>query len=266
MTNALTKIRRNLNHIKSSITLKAAGRRALGVCLAITLLNMFSLNAAQATAIDKARLYGEIIAAGVVKVDGLKAISGQTVFSGNSIYTARNSHATIIFGRLGRIELLSDTVIKLRFDEASLTGTLDDGSMRVSIPAGVRMTVTTKDTAVVANDNQPAAFSVSIKEGRTIVTTQTGRVYLQAEGKTQEVAAGLSAAISSAGISADTSAQQSGRTQSFNGGRLAAVLIGIGSAITIAAIVFTGRDENKEEPLDFGGCVIASGGPVPGCH
>lgn len=265
MADALTKIRRKLNESKGSITLKAERRRAAGICLAVTLLNMFSLNAAQATSRNKARLYGEIIVAGAVKVDGLKAISGQTVFSGNSIHTAHNSYATVIFGKLGRIELLSDTSIKLGFDEANLTGLLDAGSMRLSIPAGVRMTVTTKDAAVVADDNQPAAFNISIEDDRIIVTTHTGRVYLHAEGKTREVAAGQSATVSSAGISPNTYAQQSGGTQNFSGGRLAALLIGIGSAITIAAIVFTGRDENIDEPLDFGGCVIASGGIVPGC-
>lgn len=260
MTDALTKILRKLSERKGSITVKAEGRRAVSVCLAIMLLNMFSLNAAQATAIDKASLYGEIIAAGEVKVDGLKAISGQTVFSGNSIYTTHNSHATIIFGRLGRIELLSDTSLKLSFDEASLTSMLDDGSMRVSIPAGVRMTVTTKDAAVVTDDTQPAAFSISIKEGQTIVTTRTGRVYLHVDGEAKEVAAGQSITVNSAGISANTSTQQSAGTQNFNGGRLAALLVAVGSAITIAAVVVTGRDENKDEPLDFGGCVIASGG------
>jgi hypothetical protein len=265
MTDALTKIRRKLNNRKGSITLKAEGRRAIGICLALTLLNMFSLNAAQATSTNKARLYGEIIAAGAVEVDGLRAVSGQTVFSGNSIYTAQNSSANIIFGKLGRITLLSDTSVRLGFDEANLTCMLDDGSMRLSIPAGVRMRVTTKDAVVVMDDNQPATFSISIKDGRTIVTTQTGRVYLHAEGTTQEIASGQSAIVSSTGISANTSAQQFGGTQKFNGGRLAALLIGIGSAITIAAIVVTGRNE-KSEPLDFGGCVsILSAGVTSMC-
>jgi ferric-dicitrate binding protein FerR (iron transport regulator) len=261
MTDSLTKSGRKLNRRKGSITLKAEGRRAVCICLAITLLNMLSLNAAQAAPISKARLYGELIAVGAVKVDGLKAVSGQTIFSGNSIRTAQTSSATVIFGRLARIELLPDTSARLGFDEASLTGMLDDGSICLSIPAGVRTSVTTKEATVVADDNQPGAFSINVEDGQTIVTTQTGRVYLQVDGEAREVAAGQSITVSSTGISANTHAQQSGNTQNSRGGKLAALLIGIGSAITIAAIVITGRDENKDESLDFGGCVVVSGEP-----
>jgi ferric-dicitrate binding protein FerR (iron transport regulator) len=221
---------------------------------------MFSLHASQASIVERANVYGEIIAAGTVKVDGLTAISGQTVFSGNSISTARNSSAAVIAGKLGRIELLSDSSVRLSFEEASLTALLDAGRMRLLIPAGVFMTVTTKDGTIVADDSQPSAFSISLEHDQTIVTTQTGRVYFHAEGKTRQVAAGQAATASRAGLSVNTAQPQSGGTQHFNGNTLAVLLLGIGSVIASAVFIITEGDNNMAAPAEEGTISI---GPSP---
>jgi ferric-dicitrate binding protein FerR (iron transport regulator) len=241
---------------------QSARRRAVALSLIIALLKMFSAQASQAAAPERVKLYGEIIAAGAFKVDGLAAFSGQTFCSGNSIETAHSSTAIVNLGKLGRLELLPDTGVRLSFDETSLTGWLDDGSVRLSIPAGIRLTMTTKDGAVAANDGQPAVFSISIKRGETILTTHSGSVTLRAGGETRQVAAGQSANADYSGLNVSASQPKSVASQNSSGGQLAALLLLIGGVIATAAIVFTGNHENRDRLMeDFGGPVVIPSGP-----
>jgi ferric-dicitrate binding protein FerR (iron transport regulator) len=233
-------------------------KRAVALCLVFAVLNMLWPKASQAAVPERVSLCGEISAAGAVKVDGLTAFSGQTFFSGNSISTARKSSAVVNLGKLGRIELMEDSAVSLSFDETSLTGRLDDGSIRLSIPAGVHMTMATKGAAVSNDDSQPAVFSVSIERGQTILTTHSGRVSLRANGETQQVVAGHVATAGPDGLNVSASQPKSGASQNYSGGKLAALLLLVGGVIATAAIVFTGNNENRNRMVeeDFGGPVI----------
>src|SRR5215210_8930514 len=70
---------------------------------------------------------GDLSVVGEVSVNGTNAISGATVFSDSTITTGQNSSAVVSLGKLGRVELLPNSNIKLSFTDNSVTGTLDAG-------------------------------------------------------------------------------------------------------------------------------------------
>ncbi|HEX8097855.1 MAG TPA: FecR domain-containing protein [Pyrinomonadaceae bacterium] len=189
---------------------------------------------------------------GQVTVNGQSAISGATVFSDSTVATAPNSSATVSLGKLGRVELLPSSSIRLSFNETGLTGTLESGRARISTPAGVSAMISTKDGAVVADNTQAAAFTVDTECGNTVVATQAGRVELRAGTKTTPVAAGSQETAGTA--QPGTRCTRLTRPDPFGrlgGGALAALLLAAGGAV--AAAILAGRSENND--LTFGGTV-----------
>ena len=87
---------------------------------------------------------GQLTVTGMVKVNGRPAATGDTVSSGSTVETAKGSSAVVSLGKLGRVEALPETVMKLRYDDNSISILLDTGSARVSTGPGVAATVTTK--------------------------------------------------------------------------------------------------------------------------
>src|SRR4026209_1399268 len=59
--------------------------------------------------------------AGQVSVNGTSAISGTTVFSDSTIVTRQNSSAVVSLGKLGRVEVLPHTTVKLDFSDANVS-------------------------------------------------------------------------------------------------------------------------------------------------
>ncbi len=194
---------------------------------------------------------GELSISGEVTVNGQPAISGATIFSGSVIATAANSSATVGLGKLGRVELLPSTSVKLSFNESSISAALDAGRVRVSTPAGVSALVSTKDGSVVADASDAAAFTVDVECGNTIVASQAGRVELRAGDKSTQVAAGTQATAGTpqpgTRCTRLTTATTFGK---LHGGALAALLLGVGGAI--AAIIIAATHRNN---LNFGGVV-----------
>jgi hypothetical protein len=194
---------------------------------------------------------GELSVSGDVTINGQPAISGATVFSGSVISTAVNSSATVGLGKLGRVELLPSTSVKLTFNETSISAALDAGRVRVSTAAGVSSVVTTKDGAAIADASDAAAFMVDVECGNTIVASQAGRVELRAGNKSTPVAAGTqeTAGTAQPGTRCTrlTTATQFGK---LHGGALAALLLGVGGAI--AAIIVAATHRNN---LNFGGVI-----------
>jgi hypothetical protein len=227
-------------------------RKSLAFCLAIAVLSVYSM-VVLATP-GQAGPSGELSVSGQVTVNGQAAISGATVFSDSTVSTAQNSSAVVSLGKLGRVELLPSSSMKVSFNETSISGMLDSGRVRISTPAGVMVNVATKDGSVIADGKQAAAFTIDTECGNTIVATQAGLVELRAGGKTTQVAAGQDATAGTAapGTRCTRIANVRGFS-SISGGALAALLLAAGGAI--AAAILAGRDND----INFGGTdVIAS--------
>jgi len=195
---------------------------------------------------------GELSASGQVTVNGQSAISGATVFSDSTVTTAKGSSAVVSLGKLGRVELMPDTSVKLSFSNSSVSAMLDSGRVRLSTPAGVSATVTTRDGVVIADAVEAAAFMVDVECGNTIVATQSGKVQLRAGDKTTQIAAGSqdTAGTAQPGTRC-TRLMKAPGFGGLSGGALAALLLAAGGAIGTAILVTTHNDD-----LTFGGTVV----------
>ncbi len=229
-------------------------QKSISFCLAVAVLSVYSMVALAAPGQQgQTGPSGELSVSGQVSVNGQNAISGATVFTDSTITTGQNSSATISLGKMGRVELLPNSSMKLGFSETGVSGMLNAGRARVSTPQGVAANLTTKDGVVVAEGTQASVFSVDVECGNTILATQSGQVALRAADKTQQVAAGQDATAGTAtpGTRCSRLTQNNSGFGSLSGGALAALLAAAGGAI--AAAIIASRSRNND--ANFGGTI-----------
>jgi len=136
---------------------------------------------------------GEITVTGQVTVNGQTAVSNSTVLSGAVIAAGAGSNAVVSLGKLGRVEILSDSTATLIFSGSSIVVNLSEGQTRVSNSAGTSATVSTKDATVVADTSQADNFLVQVECSHTHVDTTSGLVTMKSGSTDKQVAAGTSA-------------------------------------------------------------------------
>ena len=128
---------------------------------------------------------------GQVTVNGAQAISGATVFSDSTVTTAARSSAVVSLGKLGRVEVLPQSTMKLVFsDENVSAGMLDQGRVRISSSSNVTAKATTRDGEVISTGNQRNEFIVDTSCGNTFVSVKKGTVELRAGSTVKQIAAG----------------------------------------------------------------------------
>ena len=120
-------------------------RKSIAFAVAIAVLSVYSMVALASP--GQTKMSGELSVSGQVTVNGTSAISGATVFSDSTVQTAANSSAVVSLGKLGRVELLPNTTVKLSFSAGNISASLDSGRLQVSTLAGTSAIVTTKDGA-----------------------------------------------------------------------------------------------------------------------
>jgi len=227
-------------------------RKSIAFCLAVAVLSVYSMVVlATPGQLGQTGASGELSVSGQVTVNGTNAISGATIFSDSTVQTAKGSSAVVSLGKLGRVELLPDTTMKISFNESGITTTLDSGRTRVSTPAGVSAVVNTKDGSVVADNTQANAFTVDTECGNTIVATQVGKVELRAGSAVKQIAAGSQDTAGQAAPGTRCTRLRTEGMKGIGGGALAALLLAAGGAI--AAAILAGGDNND---LEFGGSVV----------
>ncbi|HEV2706550.1 MAG TPA: hypothetical protein VGV59_11535 [Pyrinomonadaceae bacterium] len=223
-------------------------RKPITLALAAAVLSMYSMVALAAPQTGPS---GDLSVVGEVSVNGTRAISGATVFSDSTITTAQGSSAVVSLGKLGRVEMMPNSSLKLSFTESGVTGMLDAGRVRLSTSTGISATVTTKDGSVVADNAQPNVFSVDVECGNTIVSTQAGNVELRAGNSVKQVAAGNQDTAGTAAPGTRCTRLTAPGMAGISGGALAALLLAAGGAVA-AAIFASSRDNDFE----FGGTPI----------
>jgi hypothetical protein len=220
---------------------KTWSRKFVAMTVAAAVLSVYSM----LTLASPGARSGELSVSGDVTVNGQKAISGGTIFSDSVIVTAKDSHATVSLGKIGRVELMANTSVRLSFTDSSISGLLDSGSARVSTPAGVMVSLTTKDGSVTVDGSQATAFTASTEKGNTSVTTEAGLAELRSGATVTKIAAGES------GVAGTPQAKSDDEDHGMSSGALAALLLATGGAI--AAIIIIGR---QKDDLRFGGTVV----------
>lgn len=142
---------------------------------------------------------GEITINGQVTVNGQTVASNSTVTSGSTIVTGTNSTAIVSLGKNGRVEVLGDSSVTLKFTGNSIVGMLTAGKVLVSNSAGIATTVTTRNATVIADAGQADNFSVDVgcsdevRCTQTYVETTVGLVTLRNGSTDKQVAAGTNA-------------------------------------------------------------------------
>jgi len=218
-------------------------RKPIAFGIAIAMLSVYSM-VALATPGQKAPS-GALSVSGQVTVNGQAAIAGTTVLTDSVVATGANSGATITVAKLGRLELLPNTSVKVSFSEGNLSGWLDAGRLQVATQAGTSSIVTTKYGAALSNAREGAMYMVDVECGNMIVHSQGGLVDIRADGKIKPVAAGKSesAGEPQAGTKC-TRLTQPTVFGHLSGGALAALLLAAGGAV-LAAILATTRGETQ---------------------
>lgn len=134
---------------------------------------------------------GKLKVVGEVTVNGTSAISGATVFSDSTVTTAKGSSAVVSLGKLGRVELLPESTMKLSFTESSIAmSNLDRSLVDTWTKPATSATVNTNDGQVVADGRGPHKFTVDTRCGNTFVSVKVGRVELRAGNSVKQIAAG----------------------------------------------------------------------------
>lgn len=176
-----------------------------------------------------------------VTVNGEAAQTGRTVFSSNTITTPANAGATVNLGELGQVELAPNSSINLSFSENAINGTLLSGRVKVSGANEVAANIQTSTAAVVAEPNQAKVFTVSLANGKTNVTSETGVVKMNEAGKTVAV-----------GQTTDADDDNDGFFNSSNG-IIFAVIVGAAAA----GLIYIAVDGSNEVNLAGGGVVVS---------
>ncbi|HEY0079369.1 MAG TPA: FecR domain-containing protein [Pyrinomonadaceae bacterium] len=223
-------------------------RTPIALCLAVAILSMYSMVALAAPQQGQTGASGDLSVVGEVSVNGTSAISGATVFTDSTINTAQGSSAVVSLGKLGRVELLPNSSLKLSFSETGVMGTLNSGRVRFSTPSGVAASVMTKDGSAVADSSQPSVFLVDVECGNTVVNTQSGRVELRSGNGVKQVAAGNQDTAGTAAPGTRCTRLATPGMRGIGGGALAALLLAAGGAI--AAAILAARDDDE---FNFGG-------------
>jgi hypothetical protein len=202
--------------IRSFVTLKVRTLILLSVLGASLAFDMGSTLAAQnrgATAANaqtgNSQLNGQLIASGPVTVNGNKAITGTTVFTGSNIAVdcANGNSAFVNLGRLGRIELVAGTRLTLRFSDGMISGDLQDGKAIISTPGGVKVAVNTPDGVVSTDCAQTCVTPVAAQgfvQCVPVAAPAPARVPISpgVSGRTIAILAGAGVAGVAAGVAA----------------------------------------------------------------
>lgn len=219
------------------------GRKPITLALAMAVLCVQSMVALAAQQ-GQTGPTGDLSVVGEVTVNGTSAISGATVFSDSTITTSKGSSAVVSLGKLGRVELLPESSLKLSFTDSGVTGMLSQGRVRVSSSSGVNASIGTKDGMAVADVNQPNVFMVDIECGNTLVSTQSGRVELRAGESVKQIAAGNQDTAGQATPGTRCTRFQQPEMRGLGGGALAALLLAVGGAV--AAAIIASQDDDFE--------------------
>ncbi|MGE3466720.1 MAG: hypothetical protein AB7J13_07285 [Pyrinomonadaceae bacterium] len=191
---------------------------------------------------------GEITVTGQVTVNGQAAVSNSTIVSGAVINAGPGSSATVSLGKLGRVEIQSDTTVTLNFSDSGIIAMLDNGRVRVANSAGVASTVTTKSATFLGASAQANNYMVEAECSHSHVDTTSGVVTMRTGSTDKQVAAGTSA---TAGSLVQTGCKPCLRPDSAPGPAIANLpwLLVLAAGAAGAGIYFGTRGDDN----DFGG-------------
>lgn len=238
-------------------------RYTLASCLLVAVWSVSSM-VALASSGGQQDVTASITVSGNVTVDNRPAITNNTIVSGSTITTGEsgNSIATVDLGKLGRLELLSQSSLVLKFEQNGIYGTLLVGKVRIMNMSGVTTTVATKEGMVVGGVNQANTFTVETECGRTLVNTQLGSALLRAGGEDRQIAAGSEAVAGSLSQTGCRPCMRPDPNQEFEtafprGSFLAGALLPILAGV-VGGAIYLSTSQGSEIETGGGGIVVST--------
>lgn len=212
------------------------------------------------TAIAQVTPKGNLSVRGSVTLNGVNAGNGATVFDGGQIKTGNQGTAIINLGKMGQVELASDSELILKFDGATIGGNLRSGRATVSAPAGIAVNILTADGVAVSEGKDATVLTVDVACGNTRVNSSRSDAKVTAGNRVEVVAAGQEVAVGAQDSGSPqrcpriaTASARMGATTSLSGGALAAlILVGIGGAVTGVIAATQGDDVNASTTIVSG--------------
>ena len=230
--------------------------KSTSLVLAITVWCVYSMVAIAAPK----DMTGEITVTGQVSVNGQAVVSNSTVVSGSTITTGANSSAIVSLGKAGRVEVLENSELTLKFTENSITGILTSGKARVAENAGIAATITTKDGVAVADAGQANSFAVEVECSHTHIDTVSGLVTLRTGSADKQVAAGTDAVAGNLTQTGCKPCLRPGNpfpvpVAGIGSGALAAILAAV--AVGVGLAIFYGQRDGSIDDIGGGTAVVS---------
>jgi len=145
-------------------------QKALSVCSMTAMIVTFSMVALAGPMAGELTVSGGSTPSSFVTVNGEPAESGRTVSPSSTITTPEGMTAVVNFGKLGKIQLGSNTAFTINADNNALSGSLSSGSITVLSAAngvavrtanGESMTVSPGETASATGSTTKAATTAT---------------------------------------------------------------------------------------------------------
>jgi len=200
---------------------------------------------------------GQISSKGGADINGVRAVTGGAVFSGDRIDTDRNSTATLSLTAGRQVILVAESSLQIALTGSQLTGTLGHGEVAVLSPASDPTVVEAGGTRIVPGKGG-SVYTVKLNKNNLNVTASRGTVLVEAADRTVEVPEGetLEATLDPPqGPSGTGSASATGTSR-----HLVTVLVVASGALAVATVTLLIRDVSTDckvvSPSTGGKCAV----------
>jgi ferric-dicitrate binding protein FerR (iron transport regulator) len=176
---------------------------------------------------------------GAAEINGVRAVKGGTVFSGDRIDTERNATASVSLTAGRQVILVAASSLQIALTGSQVTGTLEHGEVAVLSPASDPTVIEAGGTRIVPGKGG-SVYTVELNNNKLNVTASRGTVLVEAADRTVEVPEGktLEAALDPAqGPSGSGSPSASGSSSHF-----VTVLVVSAAALAVATVTLLVRD------------------------
>src|SRR5262249_14598457 len=118
---------------------------------------------------------GMLTISGMVQLNGVSAVTGQTLFAHSAIVTAEDSDSLIVFDNHVRLRRAAKGDLVLDSFVDHLSGSLQTGTLSGYLPSGVSLNLRTSDAEIVSIAPGPLIFTIQTNEceGTSIAVNQS---------------------------------------------------------------------------------------------